>query len=153
MILRSILSETPASKNSPPFRSSCSISEEKRMKVNIESVTQVAAEIFVSFSTELGFATAKWTEPLPKIGELYDVELEIYLGIIAKPASINICSIRLVDSFIRLSGSVISIDAEGVAGIEANGSIIPVEIIGFAGSLPVFVDLKVERVILFPTGI
>jgi hypothetical protein len=127
------------------------------MKVTIDSLTQVATGTFVSFSTEFGFTIAKWAGSLPKIGELYDVELEIeesaIWGVTANPASVNRCSIGLIDGSIRLSGNVISVDIEGVAGIEVGGSIILLEIIGFSGKVPMFVDLKVEKISLYPTGI
>ncbi|NUU39248.1 hypothetical protein [Pseudomonas sp. C2B4] len=127
------------------------------MKVTIESVAQVATETFVSFSSEFGFAIANWMGLLPQIGGVYDVELEaeesVTWGVTANPVPINICSIGLVDGSIRLSGNIISVDAEGVAGIEIGESIILIEIIGFSGNAPVFAELKVEKISLFPTGI
>lgn len=69
----------------------------------------------------------------------------------ANPAPTNICSIGLADGSIRLSRNIISVDTEGVAGIEVGGSIILIEIIWFSGSAPVFVELKVEKISLFST--
>ncbi|MNL33380.1 hypothetical protein D3C87_1552890 [compost metagenome] len=93
----------------------------------------------------------------PKIGEIHDVELEIeqsvFWGRSAHRASNDDCFIGFVDGLIKLTGNMVSVDAEGMMAFEVAGSVILVEIIGFAGNIPMVVDLYVERVDFFPTGI
>ncbi|MEJ5061934.1 MULTISPECIES: hypothetical protein [unclassified Pseudomonas] len=126
------------------------------MKVTIESVTHLHAETHVCFSTDFGGAIASWKGSPPKIGARYDVELDIdeifVWGRNANPASGDVCSIGLVEGSIILTGNVISVGTDGVAAINVGGSVILLEIIQFSGAVPVFVDLKAEKISLFPTG-
>jgi hypothetical protein len=126
------------------------------MKVTIESVTHLHAETLVGFSTDFGSAIASWKGAPPKIGASYDVELDIEEIFVwdqnAIHASGDVCSIGLVDGSISLTGNIISVGTDGVAAIDVGGSVILLEIIRFSGAVPVFVDLKVEKISLFPTG-
>ncbi|KAB0483544.1 hypothetical protein SAMN04490202_2161 [Pseudomonas reinekei] len=127
------------------------------MKVTIDNVAHIAEEILVTFSTDIGKAAAIWNGVQPKIGEIHDVELEIeqsvFWGRSAHRASNDDCFIGFVDGLIKLTGNMVSVDAEGMMAFEVAGSVILVEIIGFAGNIPMVVDLYVERVDFFPTGI
>ena len=47
------------------------------MKITIDVVTLVAKEVLVGFSTSVGFATAVLRAAPPKVGDQYDIELEV----------------------------------------------------------------------------
>ena len=127
------------------------------MKVMIDKVAHIAEEILVIFSADIGKAAGIWNGLPPKAGENHDVELEIEQNVVwgksAQPASNDDCFIGVVDGLIKLTGNMVSVDAEGMMAFEMGGSVILIEIIGFAGSIPMVVDLYVERVDFFPTGI
>jgi hypothetical protein len=127
------------------------------MKVIIDNVAHIAEEVLVTFTTDFGKAAAIWNGVPPKVDEIHDVELEIEQGVVwgesAQSASNDDYFIGLVEGFIKLTGNIVSVDAEGLMAFDMGGSVILVEIIGFAGSIPMVVDLYVERVDLFSTGI
>ena len=127
------------------------------MKITIGLVTLVAKEVLVGFSTNVGSATAVWRAAPPKIGEQYDVELEIddefVWGENACSSLNNAHSIEVMDGAVTMTGTLISNDMEGGAVVDVGGSIIFIELIGCAETDSVLVDLKVESVDVFPTGI
>ncbi|WP_033063646.1 hypothetical protein [Pseudomonas sp. GM48] len=127
------------------------------MKVTIDNVVQIADEVLVTFSTDFGNAAAVWSGVPPTIGACHDVELEIEESVVwgesAIPAPKEDCSIGVMDGSINLTGKIISVDAEGVVVFDVGGSITLIEIVGFTGAAPIFVDLKVGRLVLFPTGV
>lgn len=52
-------------------------SEETSMKITIGLVNLDAKEVLVGFSTSVEFATKVWRAAPPKVGDQYDVELDI----------------------------------------------------------------------------
>ncbi|MNT05977.1 hypothetical protein D3C72_1406250 [compost metagenome] len=132
-------------------------SAEKRMKVRIDSVVRIGEEVLVMLSTDFGKASAVWCGAPPTIGASHDVELEIEQSVVwgmsARPASNDGFSIDIVDGFIKLTGNIVSVDTEGMMVFDVGGSVFFVEIIGFAGAIPMVVDLYVEKLVLFPTGV
>lgn len=127
------------------------------MKITIDLVTPVAKKILVGFSTNVGSATAVWRAAPPKVGEQYDVELEVndefVWGENACSSLNNAHSIGVMDGVVTMTGTLISNDMAGGAVVDVNGSIILIELIGCAEADSVFVDLKVKNINVFPTGI
>lgn len=127
------------------------------MNVTIEKVTFIENECCVSFSSELGSARALWGCAAPDIGESYDVEVEIMdevvWGVNAHRALSEAYSISYADSCINLTGRLMSIEADGVAVFDLNGSVVLVEVLGCPEPLPLFISIKLNRVSLFSTGI
>jgi hypothetical protein len=127
------------------------------MKITIDLVTLVAKEVLVGFSTNVGSATAVWRAVPPKVGEQYDVELEVddefVWGANACFSLNNAHSIGVMDGIVTMAGTLISNDMEGGAVVDVGGSIIFIELIGCAETDSVFVDLKVKNVSVFPTGV
>lgn len=127
------------------------------MKVTVETVSNTAGEIFVGFSAEFGFAVANWKGTPPKSGAQYDVELEVEGCVVwggnSSPASKNDYLIGLLDGSIKLTGNILTVDPEGIATFDIGGSIVFLEVIGFAGAAPVFTELNVDRINLFLTGV
>lgn len=126
------------------------------MKVTIDKVTWLEGEIFVDFSTDFGFAVAVWSGDLPTLGAFHDVELEvmerIVWGMSAHCALSNVYSIQIENGSIKLTGRIISIE-DGTASVDVAGSLILIEVVGFPEDIPVFVDLKIKKIALFPTGV
>jgi hypothetical protein len=127
------------------------------MKITINLVTFIDKEVFVEFSTSVGFATAVWRAAPPKVGEQYDVELEIedefVWGGNAYSSLNSAHSIEVADGIVTMTGTLISNDMEGGAVVDVGGAIILIELIGCAEVDSVFVDLKVKNINVFPTGI
>lgn len=127
------------------------------MNVTIELVTLVAKEIFVDFSTDVGSAVAVWHGAPPKVGDHYDVELEIgdefFWGVNACPALNNVDSIKVRDDIVTMTGTLISNETNGCGVVDLRGSKILVELAGCAEVGPLFVDLKVKSLSLYPTGV
>lgn len=127
------------------------------MKITMDLVTLVAKEVLVGFSTNVGSATAVWRAAPPKVGEQYDVELEVddefVWGENACFSLNNAHSIGVMDGVVTMTGTLISNDMEGGAVVDVGGSIIFIELIGCAETDSVFVDLKVKNVNVFPTGV
>jgi hypothetical protein len=127
------------------------------MKITINLVTFIDKEVFVEFSTSVGFATAAWRAAPPKVGEQYDVELEIedecVWGGNAYSSLNSAHSIEVADGIVTMTGTLISNDMEGGAVVDVGGTIILIELIGCAEVDSVFVDLKVKNINVFPTGI
>lgn len=127
------------------------------MKITIDLVTLVAKEVLVGFSTSVGSATAVWRAAPPKVSEQYDVELEVddefVWGENACSSLNNAHSIGVMDGVVTMTGTLISNDMEGGAVVDVGGSIVFIELIGCAETVPVFVDLKVKNINVFPTGI
>lgn len=127
------------------------------MNVTINKMILIKNENFVEFSTVLGSAIAAWNAGTPKLGELYDVELEVMeevvWGVNAHRALKDVYSIEVANGFINLTGRIMSIDADGVAAVDLDGSVVLLEVVGFTGDIPVFVDLEFKKITLFPTGV
>ena len=127
------------------------------MKITIDLVILVAKEVLVGFSTSVGAAIAVWRAAPPKVGEQYDVELEIddefVWGENACSSLNNAHSIGVMGGIVTMTGTLISNDMEGGAVVDVGGSIIFIELIGCAEADSVFVDLKVKNINVFPTGI
>jgi hypothetical protein len=144
----------PSNKSVPFVRP---IAEEISMKITIGLVTLVAKEVFVEFSTSVGFAAAIWRAAPPKVGDQYDVELEVEDEFVwGDNASFSLSSahsIEVVDDVVTMTGALISNDLEGGAVVDVGGSIILIELTGGTVIDSVFVDLKVKSMSIFPTGI
>ena len=127
------------------------------MKTTIDLVTLVAQEVLVGFSTNVGAATAAWRAAPPKVGEQYDVELEVddefVWGENACSSLNNAHSIGVMDGIVTMTGALISNDMEGDAVVDVGGSIVFIELTGCAETDSVLVDLKVKNINVFPTGI
>jgi hypothetical protein len=127
------------------------------MKITINLVALIAKEVLVVFSTNVGAATAVWRATPPKVGEQYDVELEVddefVWGENACSSLSNAHSIEVMDGTVTMTGTLISNDMEGGAVVDVGGSIIFIELIGCAKADSVLVDLKVKNINVFPTGI
>lgn len=127
------------------------------MNVTINKVSLIKNENFVEFSTEFGSAIAAWNAGTPNLGELYDVELEVMeeviWGVNAHRALKDVYSIEVANGFINLTGRIMSIDKGGVAAVDLDGSVVLLEVVGFTGDIPVFVDLEFKKITLFPTGV
>jgi hypothetical protein len=127
------------------------------MKITIDLVTLVAKEVLVGFSTSVGFATAVWRAAPPKVGDQYDVELEVndefVWGENACSSLNNAHSIEVADGIVTMTGTLISNDMEGGAVVDVGGSIILIDLIGRTENDSVLVDLKVKNINVFPTGI
>jgi hypothetical protein len=126
------------------------------MKVTIDRVIRLEGEIFVDFSTDFGAAVAVWSGDLPTVGEIHDVELDVMERIVwggsAHCALSNVYSIQIENGSIKLTGRIISIE-DGTAAVDVAGSLILIEIVGFSGNTPVFVDLEIKKIALFSTGV
>lgn len=127
------------------------------MKITIDFITFVANEILVDFSTDVGFATAVWHAAPPKVGNQYDVELEVddefFWGGNACPALNNIQSIKMKDGIVAMTGTLISNDADGCAVVDLDGSKIIIDLSGCTEVDSVFLDLMVKCLSLYPTGV
>ena len=127
------------------------------MKITIDLVTLVTKEVLVGFSTNVGAATAVWRATPPKGGEQYDVELEVddefVWGENACSSLNNAHSVGVMDGIVTMTGTLISNDMEGGAVIDVGGSIIFIELIGYAEADSALVDLKVNDMNVFPTDI
>jgi hypothetical protein len=127
------------------------------MKVTIDKVTLVGNEHFVHFSTEFGSAIAVWNAVPPAVGTFHDVELEvmerIIWGVNSHCALNNICSIEVESGSIKLTGKIISIEADDTAVMDVAGSVIILDVVGFTEDVPVYVDLKIMKLYLFPTRV
>ncbi|MBK5397407.1 hypothetical protein JFU47_11935 [Pseudomonas sp. TH39(2020)] len=127
------------------------------MKITIDLVTLVAKEVLVGFSTSVGFATTVWRAAPPKVGDQYDVELEVndefVWGENACSSLNNAHSIEVADGIVTMTGTLISNDMEGGAVVDVGGSIILIDLIGRTENDSVLVDLKVKNINVFPTGI
>ncbi|WP_339524539.1 hypothetical protein [Pseudomonas sp. EL_65y_Pfl2_R96] len=111
----------------------------------------------MGISTNVGSATAVWRAAPPKVGEQYDVELEVDDEFVRGEnacSSLNSAhSIGGMDGVVTMTGTLISNDMEGGAVVGVGGSIVFIELIGCAEADSVFVDLKVKSVNVFPTGV
>lgn len=91
------------------------------------------------------------------MGESYDVEIDIVEKIVwsvnSNLALQNLYSIEVENGLVNLSGKIITMEADGGAGLEVAGSVILLDIFGYTGDVPVFVDLKIEKISIFPTGV
>jgi hypothetical protein len=127
------------------------------MKITIDLVTLAAKEVLVGFSTSVGFATAVWRAVPPKVGDQYDVELEVddefVWGENACSSLKNAHSIEVADGIVTMTGTLMSNDLEGGAVVDVGGSIILIDLIGCTEIDSVLVDLKVKNINVFPTGI
>ncbi|WP_367372345.1 hypothetical protein [Pseudomonas lini] len=127
------------------------------MKITIDLVTLAAREVLVGFSTNVGAATAVWRATPPKVGEQYDVELEVddefVWGENACSSLNNTHSIGVMDGTVTMTGTLISNDMEGGAVVDVGGSIIFIELIGCAEADSLLVDLNVKNINVFPAGI
>jgi len=126
------------------------------MKVTIDKVTRIGNESFVHFSTGFGSAVAFWEADAPTVGEFHDVELDVMestvWGVNAHFAVSNVYSIKGESGSINLTGKIVSIDDE-TAVFDLAGSLILLEIVGFSGNIPAFIDLKIKKIALFPTRV
>jgi hypothetical protein len=120
-------------------------------------VTLVAKEVLVGFSTSVGFATAVWRAAPPKVGDQYDVELEVndefVWGENGCSSLNNSHSIEVADGIVTMTGTLISNDMEGGAAVDVGGSIILIDLIGCTENDSALVNLKVKNINVFPTGI
>ena len=127
------------------------------MKVTIDRVTLIGSENFVHFTTDVGSAIGVWKGLSPNVGESHDVEIDVTERIVwsvsGDVALQNLYSIEVENGLVNLSGKIISMEADGGAALEVAGSVILLDIFGYTGDVPVFVDLKIERISLFPTGV
>ena len=127
------------------------------MKITIDLVNLIDKEVFVEFSTNVGFAVAVWRAAPPKVGDQYDVELEVedefVWGDNAYYSLNSAHTIEMADGIVTVTGTLISNDMEGGAVVDVGGAIILIELIGCGEIDSVLVDLKVKDVNVFPTGI
>lgn len=127
------------------------------MKVTIDKVMLVGNENFVHFSAEFGSAIAVWNAVPPAVGTFHDVELDvmerIVWGVNAQCALNNMCSVEVESGSIKLTGKIISIEVGDAAVMDVAGSVIILKVVGFTEDVPVYVDLKIMKLYLFPTRV
>jgi len=127
------------------------------MLVTIDDIALTNNEIFVKFSTTVGFAVAEWHGPCPKFGEQYDVELDIDAEFVWGK---NICvslstknAIEASEDCIHATGTLLRTSPDGHAIIDLAGSIVLIELLGYASEAPVFVDLQFNKLTIYPTNL
>jgi hypothetical protein len=126
------------------------------MKVKIDEVNNVSGNISVAFSTDFGNAIAAWSADIPKVGEEYDVELEIDEEFVWGD-NIDIAgdhySLSIKERVIFLSASLVSMAEDGVAIIDINGTKTMIELEGCLVQPPIFISLSFEKLTLYPTNL
>ncbi|MEX3777149.1 hypothetical protein [Pseudomonas sp. MYb118] len=127
------------------------------MEVVIGDVTSIGNEIVVGFSTSFGSGIGFWKGVAPAVNESHDVELEIGEAIVwgenGHFSLNNVCLIEMGSDSVKLTGRIVHIDDDGFAVLDVNGSVVLLEIIDFTGGIPVFVDLCIKKIDLYPTGV
>lgn len=127
------------------------------MIVKINDIVMAGGKISVSFSTRCGAANAIWNGCAPNVGVEYDVELEVGDEFLwGKNASLsleNTSSLKAIEGSFNLTAKLVSVDSNGNAVVDVSGSILLLELAGYRGSVPVFVDFKFDELTVFPTGI
>lgn len=126
------------------------------MKIKIDEVKNVSGNISVAFSTDFGGAVATWSADIPKVGEEYDVELEIDEKFVWGDnidVSGDRFSLSIKDRVIFLTSSLVSMAEDGVAIIDINGTKALIELEGCLMRPPFFISLSFEKLTLYPTNL
>lgn len=127
------------------------------MIVTVDRLAAVGSEQIVYFTTDIGSAVGVWSDVPPTEGESYDVELDltepIVWGVSAHLALKDVYSIGAEHDLIKITGKIVSFEEDGSAILEVAGSVVLLEVVGFPWDVPVFVDLKIKKIALFPTHV
>lgn len=126
------------------------------MKIKIDEVNSNSGNVSVAFSTDFGSAIAAWSADIPKVGEEYDVELEIDEEFVwgdNVDISGDHYSLSIKERIIFLCASLISMAEDGVAIIDIGGTKAMIELTGCLMRPPIFITLNFERLSLYPTNL
>lgn len=124
------------------------------MRIRVDEVNSTSGKIFIVCSTRFGAAVAVWQADIPRVGEEYDVELEIdgkFLWGSNASVSENYFSLSEQEDITVLSARLLSIDKDGVAVIEFDGAKAMIELAGPVPRPPFFIKLNVESLSVYPT--
>lgn len=86
------------------------------MRVTIDSISGQPPELIVGFKSPAGSGMAKWRRPpiAPRIGAIYDVELDVVEPVELAPVRPK-AGIELAEGQVLLTGVIDSIDDDGMA--------------------------------------
>lgn len=122
------------------------------MRITVEAVD--APRQRVSFHTSLGSGEARWSGPEPRVGESYDVEIEIddelRWGQSLRPAEEARPRLRqLQDGSLELAGEVVLSEDDGFVGLRCGESVVSLEVEGPRPAVGEWVVLRAKAVTLF----
>lgn len=123
------------------------------MQVHITDVNIRGKDVSVSFLSTEGAGNALWYGEYPKVGRIYEVEIEVpgilRWGESIKASEKNTTSISNEGDNIYIVGIVNSIDENGVVVVQIGNEAILVETVNWPTITPHFAQIKVERIKLF----
>lgn len=126
------------------------------MKVTVGKVKKHNGVIVVQFSTVIGSAFAIWEGAVPRVGESYDVELEINEQFVWGENAVisdGPLFLEVRGGSILLRACLMSIDEYGVGMIDIGGTKTMIELIGCALQPPIFLTLNFECLYFYPTNL
>lgn len=124
------------------------------MKIRITEVRHTADALLVSFQTLVGSGTALWVGITPKMGDDLEVEFELdevfSWGENITASSSHSPQLIDVNGVTQITAELIQVADEDCAALQFGDSILLIELDGPIAQESGYVDLRTNRVLLYP---